>query len=68
MKSNPLILMGMYFGQTFYLLSLHPQGRDLVTILQGKIWREEEGAILEMPIKLNSGKKRNTFEQEIAWK
>ena len=40
-KSNPLILMGIYFAQTFYFL-IYTLGRDLVTILQWKIWREEK--------------------------
>lgn len=57
----------MYFAQKFYLLTLHFWERDLVTLLQQTIWKEER-AFREMPITEQWGKEMNTFEQETGWK
>lgn len=66
-KSNPLILMRIYFAQTFYFLIIHPQEEIWLLFYNGR-YGERKRNFSRDANQIEQREKRNTFEQEIEWK
>ena len=62
-KSNPLILMRIYFAQTFYFLIIHPQEEIWLLFYNGR-YGERKRNFSRDANQIEQREKRNTFEQE----